>query len=114
MTTGTKTEEGAARSVATPLRAEHARALMPQHAFENAVMKINGAIRAAAAKNQTQVRIDWLCTITGHSATLTPLGELVVNAYTKAGYTTREIYEERQFVDIGMALSWAEKAPTKK
>lgn len=89
-----------------PLPPSEARNLMPRHAFAAAVKKLNDIIKSAAQRDQTSVRIDWLCDISGDKCTLTELGEQVVAAFEKEGYKVRDVYECRQFVDVGMALGW--------
>ena len=92
----------------SPIPPQEARSLMPRYAFAAAVEKLNASIKKAASRDEYQVRIDWLCETKGDKCTLTELGKLVTNAFTKEGYTVRDVYECRQFVDIGMVLCWEE------
>lgn len=89
-----------------PMPPAEARNLMPRHAFAAAIEKLNANIKKAAERDEFQVRIDWLCDIQGDKVTLTELGKLVVNAFEKEGYKVHDVYECRQFVDVGMVLSW--------
>ena len=90
-----------------PLPSSEAQNLMPRNALSAAIEKLNDSIRKAAARDETQVRIDWLCDIKGDKCELTELGRRTVKMFEAQGYSRRDVYECRQFVDIGMALTWS-------
>lgn len=85
---------------------------MPRNAMSAAIEKLNESIKAAALRDETSVRIDWLCDIKGDKCKLTELGQRVVGMFEREGYVSRDVYECRQFVDVGMALTWTPE-PTK-
>ena len=89
-----------------PMPPAEARNLMPRNALSAAIEKLNESIKKAALRDDTSVRIDWLCNIKGDKCELTELGRRVVEMYEREGYERGDVYECRQFVDVGMALTW--------
>lgn len=89
-----------------PMPLAKARNLMPRNALSAAIEKMNESIKKAALRDDTSVRIDWLCNIKGEKCELTELGRRVVEMYEREGYECQSVYECRQFVDVGMALTW--------
>ena len=90
-----------------PFPPSEARNLMPRNALSAAIEKLNTSIRQQAANDKTEVRIDWLCDINGDKCELTELGRRVVELFEREGYKREGIYDCRQFVDVGMALTWS-------
>lgn len=96
-----------------PIPVSDAQSLMPRNTLSTAIERLNESIRRAAALDKTEVRIDWLCDIKGDNVALTELGRRVVQIFEAEGYEASEFYECRQFVDVGMKLTWP-AAPNEK
>lgn len=92
------------------------RALNPKFTVQNVLAEIEKSIEAVNQQGQLEIRLtvatthadrfdwtrDW---ITG---TDRPMIESIVGELRAAGYKVTELYEERQFVDMDIIISWAE------
>lgn len=99
--------------------AEDARKLMPSNVEEIAkkILKdINDAVRVAAVEDRTYIRLhtivgrhwdaDSLLHTVVYEGKRDTVWDLIEPKLLEAGYKVRKIYEERQFVEIDISVSW--------
>lgn len=95
------------------ITADEARALCGTDKAQETLGVIYERIRKAAALGQTQVRYATESDMGVYNwdreakKPTTPLGRIVVEQLRKDGYTVTTYYEERQFVDLGLVISWS-------
>lgn len=101
------------------LKADEARAMMPARQAELILQKIEEKVKRSARTNSNWTRLyDAFSDVLGieEAASLIrqvvydrqspPLWDVVKAELVKAGYTIDTIYEERQFVDMDIKISW--------
>lgn len=88
------------------ISAKEARKISESVRDKNADMAVLGEmIKVAAEKGKTSIRVPYVMfTVNGSSATLKAEG--LVDELNSLGYRIESVYEELQFVDIWVEVSW--------
>jgi len=91
-----------------PMTPENARRMMPSHQTDGMVEKVNEAITRAAKGDKTEARVDFLGVVVGDKFTLSTAGGIVAKKFRDQGFRFKDVYECRQFVDVGYKIIWDE------
>lgn len=93
------------------LDAKKARSLMPRNYIEKCITEIEELIKKSAEADGESIRIPyemWKANKSGMPDESKEPLKSIIETFTKRGFKVSEIYEARQFVDIGMRISWKE------